>query len=457
LKNGQTGFHEQQKWLQQKSALEFGVLPANVTEKTDKGNISASMSIVERFDLQLGDVKKCMEHLHARDLVSLTYVPQKLSDVDAFMPTAQLRASTRHDLFEQGGTIRRCILSSWSDITFADVVLWQRMISISHRSLTVYERGSDRILAIIVKKSCTTDFWKDIMVQRDESGLDEESWGGVMALYLSITSLFYAPEYILVALRQHFKDFETTGLSKTEGENVKVVSKHLGRINLALRQGNGLQYVIGMVVRGFKVASCPAFKDHFTQMANVEARTSFVSHRNRTQKVIYSQDQIFSKVKAVLKEAIDLFESHTSQNLWLDQRGKNITFFNVKVPRPIRTGSVCDNCKEEGHIAPNCPEDRDAERMKKNREERLAGAKEKKEKAGTKSKHLPVRDKSGNTKEKSSAPSSTQRPMSFQVSDTGEVQMWCGTCGSWCNHTKRFHKLAQKPGFRQFYIRKSTT
>lgn len=422
LDPGRYGYVEQAKFLRKPMPTQFGVLPANVTEKTDKGNISPSMSIVERFDQHLADVKKTMEHLHHRDLVSLIYVPKKLPDVDARMLTSKLRASTRHDLLEGGGSVRLCILDSWSDITFDDVVLWQRMISLSHRNLTPHERDSDRILVAMVKQSCTTDFWNDIKLQRDESGLEGETWGGVMALYLSITTLFYTPEHTLIALRKHFQEFAKIGLTKTEGENVKVVAKHLGRVNLALRQGNGLQSeLVGMVIQGFSMASCLIFREHFVKLSHTEAKSYYQAHRNRSKAVIYSQEEIFIHIKEILKEAVGLFEALTSQLKWLDQQGIDLTFCNVgtrpSTPVIMRDGMSCDNCESKEHLAPNCPEDRNPEVMKANREKRLAEELEEKEK-------------------------------SPQVNvATGMLEPWCDTCASNCNHSTEYHDQAQRPGF----------
>ena len=453
LRAGAYGHGEQMKYLTKPMPTEFGVLPANVTEKTDKGNISPSMSIVERFDTQLGTVKKSAEHLHARDLVGIIYVPRKLSGVDAHMPTSTLRASTRHNLFVGGGSVRLSILHSWSDIDFEDVVLWQRMVSLSHRSLTAYERGSDQILFSMVKKSCTSDFWEDLLRQRDDSGLDEESWGGISALYLSITTLFYAPEHILVALRQDFKDFEKVGLTKTEGENVKVVAKHLGRVNLALRQGNGLQSeLVGQVIKGFTVASCPAFKDHFTKLAHEETMIFHAAYRNRTKVVDATQHQIYDKIKFVLGNATDYHEALTTQRKWLDLRGKDLSFMNVRtkpgIPRTIKAGMSCDNCLSTEHLSPDCPEEKNPKVMRENRARRQAAEKEEKEKSNNKSKDLPVRDKSGNASRRGSPPSTAHHQREPRVNlATGKVEMFCGICGCFGNHSKKYHKQAQKPGF----------
>ena len=443
LRPDQHGYGDQNKYLTKALPTKFGVLAVNVTEKSDKGNISQTTTIVEQFDSQLALVKNSQDHLHARDLIGLTFIPKKLPHVDSNMPTYQLRATTRRQLLVDGGSARVSILEDWSDIKWDDVVLWQRMVHLRHKNLSVHECGSNQILFTMLKKSCTTDFWQDILHQKESSGLNEESWGGITALYLCITTLFYAPEHVLVALRKDFKDFEKIGLTKTEGENVKKVTKHLGRLNKALRQGNGLQpELINMVLQGMTVSSCAGFRDHFIQLQRQELTKLVLARRDRTSNSVRSQVELFVSLKDIFSIANEVYDAHVYNNRYMDVRGKDLSFLKLSksVPRPMSNGMACDNCLSTDHLSPDCPKEKNFEVMKANREKRQAKAKQSK----GNNRNLPVRDRSGNA-------SRTQRTVVHREprfnSATGQVESWCGICQAFGNHSKRFHKEAKKAGF----------
>ncbi len=374
LKPDQFGYGDQNKYLTKALPTQFGVLAVNVTEKSEKGNISQTTTIVEQFDTQLALVKNSQDHLHARDLIGLTFVPKKKPHVDSNMTTSKVRAANRHQLFVDGGSARVSILEDWSDVKWDDVVLWQRMVHLRHKSLSAYECGSNRILYTMLKKSCTSDFWDDILRQKEDSGLNEESWGGITFLYLCITTLFYAPEHVLVALCKDFKEFEKVGLTKTEGENVKVVTKHLGRLNMALRQGNGLQpELINMILQGMTVSSCVGFRDHFVQLQRQELTKLIQARRNRTRNVVSSQVELYGAVKDILSVATEVYEAHVYHDRYIDVYGNHLSFLKVtkSVPRLMTEGMACDNCLSTDHLSPDCPEEKNLEVMKANRAKRL--------------------------------------------------------------------------------------
>ena len=87
--------------------------------------------------------------------------------------------------------------------------------------------------------------------------------------------------------------------------------------------------------------------------------------------------------------------------------------------------------------------------MKKNRQERLASWKKSgKDGKENSTKDLPVRDKSGNTKKKEGSKATTILREPRVSLTSGNMEVWCGTCGCYGNHNKPNHKNAQKPGFR---------
>ena len=439
---GMYGHAEQQKVLTYKLPTQtFGVHEANVTEKTDKGNISEGSSIVTQFDLWYGQLRNSEIHLLQRDLLSITYVPKPRDGVRLDIPIEELQFVTRHEIFENGGAVLISITRNWADLKLEWVVLWQRMINAMNVNLSQYEQQSSRLLYEIIRRSCTTDFWDEIMRVKKASGLDGHSWGGVVVLYLCITTLFHAPEHVLQALRSDIDTHELTGLTKTEGENVKVVTKHLGWIVRALLQGRGLQTEhVGKIVRGFINSSNDAFRDYFVMEQRKEVQYQMDLKMNRSLVLVKSQQAIYDDIKLHLDSADSLYEALVDQRLWLTATGSSAILFNKaapSTPRSLPPGAVCDNCLATDHILPDCPKDRNPDEIKKNRAARLAkNSGDEKEK-----KVLPTRDANGNSK----AQIIHREPR--VNARTGQVEVYCGKCEKYTNHTTKFHTQAQEPSF----------
>jgi hypothetical protein len=437
------GYEKQRGWLTQSLELQFGVYEFAVTEKKDRGNVTTSGSIVDRYDSHLAKLKKTKTHLHNRDILQLTYVPATKPGVDLDMPESQLRLVTRHEVFINGGRDCSSILSSWGDIKWKDVVFWQRTINVKNVNLSIYEKQSSRILFEILRKSCTSDFWDEIVKVGEKSGLNEDSWGGVTCLYLCITTLFYAPEHVLEALRNDIRSFEKVGLTKTEGENVKVKTKHLLRITKALYQSRGLQNELeGCIVRGFQNCSNEALRDHFVQAQRATVKELMALRMNRSDSAQLTQKQIHDRIVYHCDEAVTLYEALCLNRQYINGKGAQLQFMKASTPRQLTPKVTCDNCLEN-HYVNECPKDRDEDAISRNRKARVEKQKQNKTDKDRKSNadEVPTRDKNGNSSGSTIIHHKAPRVMN------GKVEVYCNKCEKWTDHSTRFHKAAQKPGF----------
>ena len=437
------GYEKQRSWLTQPLELQFGVFEFAVTDKKERGNVTTSGSIVDRYDSHLAKLKKTKDHLHARDIFQLTFVPATRPGIDLDMPASQLRLVTRHEVFVDGGRDMSSILSSWGDIKWKDVVFWQRIINVKNVNLSKYEKQSSRILFEILRKSCTSDFWDEIKKISEKSGLEEESMGGVTCLYLCITTLFYAPEHVLEALRNDIRSFEKVGVTKTEGENVKLVTTHLLRITKALYQSRGLQNELeGCIVRGFQVCSNDALRDYFVTEQRATVRTLMDLRMNRSNSAQLTQKQIRDRIVHHCDEAVALYESLCLNRQYINGKGAQLQFMKLSTPRQLTSGVTCDNCLEN-HYVNECPKDRDEDAIAKNRKARMEKQKQNKSDKEKKSKadEVPTRDKNGNTSGSTIVHHKAPRVMN------GKVEVYCNKCEKWTDHPTRFHAAAKKPGF----------
>lgn len=267
------------------------------------------------------------------------------------------------------------------------------------------------------------------------------------------------PEHVVEALREEFKTFEKVGLMKTEGENVKVVTKHLRRLNKVLYQGNKVLYqgrglqkeLINCIIRGMLTCSCEAFRDHFVRDQRETLEMLVAYRRNRSMMQVMSQSDIYVAIKLRLEKADQIYETLVYGKLYVNAKGTQLSFMKLTgAPVSSTRKKVCDNCLGE-HLVTECELPRDPNAIAKNRKVRIDKSKKEKAEKNEKSSDVPTRDSNGNRSNSSNSNSNNSnsnisRPPRINKNSL-KVEAWCSVCKSWCNHSGKYHKQAQKPGF----------
>jgi hypothetical protein len=263
--------------------------------------------------------------------------------------------------------------------------------------------------------------------------------GGIVYLYLLLTEMFQLTRDVVQALKDFIKNFTLYGVSKIQGENISIVTKQLRAVCVRLDDIGALPEETPQdILKGLTVCSVQVFKDVFQHQAN-EERINALRH------IHGSGTRPIERVKQILQEANDLYDSLSTSNQWVGYKsGRVSSCWNCGGPHGV---GKCTKPKDEQRIADN--------RRKFNEEKARRGDAPPDDKA---------KSNSGYQRKPWKPPDTTNSTMGI-ANFNGDWMMKCNRgCGWNYTHTTKFHNKWKSnpstfalPGTHPYHLKTSVS
>ena len=242
--------------------------------------------------------------------------------------------------------------------------------------------------ATLLQNNCTPGLWANL--QADLNSIHPAFHGGPLLFYLAISRIQNPSQAAITHILETLRKIKITDY---DGENVEKVvqilrSSHTLLLNASL---GGINYVPDdfdlTILKILQTSSVPAFNGLFADELKTYTASSVIKRR---QAVHLTPDELFEAANGMYRQLL-------ATNEWHIPRKKHKHSVFIADDGTIKL--ICDNCGKEGHSKPNCPEQIDEERCKRNREKRLKAARARNgnpRRTGNPRQH-PRRDKNTNT------------------------------------------------------------
>ena len=373
------------------------------------GNDAKKRYIQDRTMIDVAKQDEMTEHLEAYDMDDLFHVflLKAGMDVDAHLASGGDLA----DLFDRTQT--RHAVSDWSDLEIRNVCLHQALLNRRNDDIVSQEWSLS-----FIKNSVTIDLQAQIKLAYDV--LDPLYKGAVTYGWLLQREVFRSSRETIEANQAFLKLSARLGLGRVAGENVNQYAAEWKAVASRLeKEGELHRDAIKHCVQGLTRASVPRFKNLMDNyMLDLEKTNLESGHKV----YLWGQPDTKHEIWYILNLAIDLYKSMCLSNEWKVPNKPHSKFGAAVGPDDEVT---CFNCGTKNHKGgvKHCPQPKNPEMIKKNRDEFLRQKNQERGGANT--------TPNGYNRNKSWGNGDRSPPTN---ADKGGVRMIDGALHAWCAH-----------------------
>lgn len=245
------------------------------------------------------------------------------------------------------------LLQHWSKLTLDQVLKWQEDTNLYSED----DMDSSDWLKQLLVNSSDDDLNKRVDEKYDE--LEETQKGGVVRLKLQLDEMFYMSPDVVNALQEWLRLFETTGVTRLQGENVAFGADQFEVVCVRLAEVKQLPFETPKWLLGGLI-KCTI--SEFTGPLELMLNTERISQTKEGVSLSGDAEKTLTRVRAILAHARSSFHSLSTSQKW------NVANSNKRF-------NPCFNC-DGNHGVDKCDKPRDEARIERNRkafEERKKG------------------------------------------------------------------------------------
>ncbi len=432
------GYQEQVDAMTKGDKEKIGISQWGVTKDGDKGNISASASVVNTIHQTADKLEQLHKSCVEWDYTSIFMVPVIKKDVDLDMSQEELAWTHPDDLFDFDQD-NQCLFTEHRLITYEQVKFWQRFLTVGSPFVDEEDRNSNKYLYKYVRNSLTTDLSK-LVVNKHKELFTAEERGGAAFLWVLLQIVFQGNSGAADALVNELNQWKKVGPRTTKSENFIRINNRMKRIIPELKHSNRLvKTMIRDVYTGMQLCSCPLFVERFKKkdqdLLVAEIETNFVVASVAASTL--SQEQLCDKLLSIFEEAERLYTVLSANGEWKGVKGKELSYHLSEGGRSDFEIS-CWNCGGAHHLD-ECPKPHNAKTIAANKKAYY----EKKKKPSKQD--IPTRDSSGNTKKEGDTNARKPATNNDRLNSNGKFEYKCTLCKTnrraykWTNHPTHHH------------------
>jgi hypothetical protein len=189
--------------------------------RSDSANFKGGSTGADIAEITIEKLTEVSNHCIKFDLTFIINVPPILPGVDTDMSDDQLKTTHPRDLFDLSGEgLFINLVNEWGLLDLKRILFWQRYLNVNNY-VTLADRDSNGYLWLFLFNSMVRDLRNEVMgTLKTSFAATTSCTGGATLLYALIQASFGNSRSVFESYAQRITDFESTGLKRSEGENV---------------------------------------------------------------------------------------------------------------------------------------------------------------------------------------------------------------------------------------------